>query len=112
MTRGVGVAADQTYPSALQRNLPDVELINAGLAGNTIADTLARIDELRAFNSDLLLLNIGANDVARGVYREPEMLGADRLHPNEEGYARIAENVLHGMQAIGVANHVEARMGR
>ena len=171
LTRGVGVAADRTYPSALQRRLPDMEIVNAGLAGNTIADTLARIDELRAFGADLLLLNIGGNDmhrgvprdefaselrtlviclkpvtrrlillglevdeenpyrgvfrevardtgvylipnIVRGVYREPEMLGADQLHPNEMGYARIAENVLDGMQAVGLGSYVGARPRR
>lgn len=171
LTRGVGVAADQTYPSALQRQMPETEIINAGLAGSTIADTHARIEELRAFRSDLLLLNIGANDmhqgvpraefasalrslviclkpaarrlillglevdeanpyrgvfrevardtgvdlipnVVRGVYRVPEMLGADRLHPNEKGYARIAENVLRGIQAISLESFVGARPRR
>jgi lysophospholipase L1-like esterase len=48
----------------------------------------------------------------RGVYGVPDMLGEDHMHPNAEGYARVAENVLHGIQSIWLENYLDARSRR
>jgi acyl-CoA thioesterase-1 len=168
LTRGLGVAAEQTYPSILQRRLRNVEIVNVGLAGDTVVDMHSRTEELRVLEADLILLSIGGNDMVRGVPRSeieatlrtlvmrlkpltrrlillglevesenpyrgmffdvaretgvdlipnvlrgvhgvPEMLGADGIHPNASGYARIAENVLYGVQAILLDSYLEAR---
>jgi len=45
----------------------DVSLINAGVSGDTTAGGLARIDWVLSDNVDALIVELGANDMLRGI---------------------------------------------
>ncbi len=68
LTEGLGVAQKDNYPSQLQRLLPKhVEVINAGLSGETSSGLLNRLDWVLKQKPDLTILTIGANDAMRGL---------------------------------------------
>lgn len=71
LTAGLGLPASQTFPTRLQALLAAeglaVEVINAGVSGDTSADGLARLDWAMADHPDAVLVELGANDALRGV---------------------------------------------
>jgi len=70
LTAGYGLPAGQAFPDALQRALKadgvDVEIVNAGVSGDTAAGGLARLDWSVPEGSDALIVELGANDMLRG----------------------------------------------
>ena len=71
LTAGYGLPADQSFPVQLQsaldaKGLP-VEVINAGVSGDTTAGGLARLEWGLSDDPDLVLLELGANDGLRGI---------------------------------------------
>jgi acyl-CoA thioesterase-1 len=71
LTAGLGVQQEQAYPALIQqkireKNLP-FDVINAGVSGDTTAGGLARLDWSLADKPDLVILELGANDMLRGV---------------------------------------------
>jgi acyl-CoA thioesterase-1 len=72
LTAGFGLPLADSLPAQLQRRLVadgfDVEVINAGVSGDTTAMGLARLDyALSAGKLDLAILALGANDMLRGL---------------------------------------------
>lgn len=68
LTEGLGVAEKDNYPSQLQKLLPDhINVINAGLSGETSTGLLNRLDWVLKQKPDLTILNIGANDAMRAL---------------------------------------------
>lgn len=71
LTAGLGVAEEDSYPALLQRRLQeeghDVQVINAGVSGETTSGTLARIDWVMTMKPDFVILETGANDGLRGI---------------------------------------------
>lgn len=72
LTAGPGLAAEDTLPVQLQRQLKarglDVEVINAGVSGDTTAMGLDRLDyALSAWPVDAAILELGANDMLNGM---------------------------------------------
>jgi acyl-CoA thioesterase-1 len=71
LTAGAGVAAEASLPALLQQRLLadgfDVEVVNAGVSGDTTTAGLARLDYALADGADLVLLELGANDMLLGV---------------------------------------------
>ena len=72
LTAGFGLTETESYPYLLQQRLDadgyDYEVINAGVSGETSLGGLERIDwVLGAGNIDILILELGANDLLRGV---------------------------------------------
>ena len=66
LTAGVGAASSQSYPSALAQ-LSGLQVINAGISGETTAGGVQRLPAALAEHSpDLLLLLQGGNDILRG----------------------------------------------
>jgi acyl-CoA thioesterase-1 len=70
LTAGLGLPADQTYPSLLARQLRDdglnVRVINAGVSGDTTAGGLRRLRWLLAQHPAVVVVGLGANDALRG----------------------------------------------
>jgi acyl-CoA thioesterase-1 len=70
LTAGFGVAADAAFPAKLERALQAkglaVEMINAGVSGDTAAGGLARLDWSVPEDADAVILELGANDALRG----------------------------------------------
>jgi len=72
LTAGPGLAAEDTLPSQLKRQLAanghNVEVINAGVSGDTTAMGLERLDyALSAGPVDVAILELGANDMLNGM---------------------------------------------
>jgi acyl-CoA thioesterase I len=71
LTAGYGLAANESFPAQLQRALAAkglaVNVINAGVSGDTTAGGLARLDWSIPDGADGVILELGANDALRGV---------------------------------------------
>jgi acyl-CoA thioesterase-1 len=71
LTAGYGLDPSQAYPAQLQKKIDaaglDVEVVNAGLSGETSAGGARRVNWLLRRRVDILLLELGANDGLRGI---------------------------------------------
>ena len=71
LTAGLGIPRDQAYPAVLQRKLHDtgipLEVINAGVSGDTSSDGLRRANWALEGDVRLLIVALGANDGLRGL---------------------------------------------
>lgn len=70
LTAGLGLAPEEAYPAVIQEKIDSLGLpyrtVNAGVAGETSAAGLRRIDWLLQQPVDVLVLELGANDALRG----------------------------------------------
>jgi acyl-CoA thioesterase-1 len=71
LTAGYGVPAAAAFPVRLQKALKDkgieVEVVNAGVSGDTTSGGLQRLDWSVAEGTDAVILELGANDALRGI---------------------------------------------
>ncbi len=71
LTAGYGLAEEDAFTgqleSALQDQGFDVEILNAGVSGDTTAGGLARLDWSLADNPDFAIVELGSNDGLRGI---------------------------------------------
>ncbi|RZI60274.1 MAG: arylesterase [Zymomonas sp.] len=71
LTAGYGLRPAQAFPARLQAALRakgyDVTVANAGVSGNTTSAGLARVQRAVPGGTDLTIVELGANDILRGV---------------------------------------------
>jgi acyl-CoA thioesterase-1 len=71
LTAGHGLPATAAFPVRLQKALQDkgieVEIVNAGVSGDTTSGGLERLDWSVADGTDAVILELGANDALRGI---------------------------------------------
>lgn len=72
LTAGFGLSEKESYPYLLQEKLKadgyDFEVVNAGVSGDTSLGGLERSDwVLEQDNAKILILELGANDLLRGI---------------------------------------------
>ena len=71
LTAGYGLPVEDGFPAQLQTWLTeqgaDVEILNAGVSGETTAGGLARIDWALTPEIDGVIVELGANDLLRGL---------------------------------------------
>ena len=71
LTAGFQLPADAAFPVKLEKALRakgyDVEVANAGVSGDTAAGGLARLDWAVPDGTDAVILELGANDMLRGL---------------------------------------------
>jgi acyl-CoA thioesterase-1 len=71
LTAGYMLAADAAFPAVLEKALRragyDVSVINAGVSGDMAEDGLARLDWSVPDGTDGVILELGANDMLRGL---------------------------------------------
>ena len=71
LTAGYGLAVDQAYPALLQQHIDAANLnfrvVNAGVSGDTSAGGLRRLDWLLQLPIAVLVVELGANDMLRGL---------------------------------------------
>ncbi|MBB5347088.1 arylesterase [Desulfoprunum benzoelyticum] len=76
LTAGYGVAESEAYPAlvetALRAEGMQVQVVNAGVSGETTSGTLARLDWVLTLAPDIVILETGANDGLRGL--DPAMV--------------------------------------
>jgi acyl-CoA thioesterase I len=74
LTAGFGLPPGKAFPDRLQAALRargwDVAVLNAGVSGDTAADGLARYDWAVPADADALIVELGANDMLRGLKPE------------------------------------------
>jgi len=71
LTAGYGLPSEQAYPALLQQRIDEAgagfEVVNAGVSGDTSAGGLRRIDWLLRQPVAVLVLELGGNDMLRGL---------------------------------------------
>jgi len=71
LTAGLGLAEDEAYPALIERELRNegapVQVINAGVSGDTTAGGLSRLGWLLGQHPDVVVVALGANDGLRGL---------------------------------------------
>ena len=71
LTAGLGLAAEQSYPSLIGKRLQargfDYEVVNAGVSGDTSAGGVRRLDWSLEGDVSILIVALGANDGLRGL---------------------------------------------
>lgn len=101
LTAGLGLPPDQAWPALVQKKIDaaglDVEVVNAGVSGDTTAGGLRRLDWALDGDVKVLVLELGANDGLRGLL-------VDQMRQNlstmiETAKARNIQVLLCGMEA-------------
>ena len=102
ITAGYGLNTDQAYPTALKdkfaaEGYSDVDIVNAGVSGDTTAGGLRRLDQIAEPDVRIVVVALGGNDALRG-------LTTMQTHDNLAGIiskalARNYEVMLVGMEA-------------
>jgi acyl-CoA thioesterase I len=71
LSAGLGLGAADAFPAKLQRALTakgvQVDVVNAGVSGDTAAGGLARLDWSVPDGTDAAIVELGANDALRGL---------------------------------------------
>ena len=71
LTAGYGLDENQSFPALIQRRIDSLNLpfkvVNAGLSGETTSGGKNRIDWVLKQKVDIFVLELGANDVLRGL---------------------------------------------
>ena len=71
LTAGYGLSAQNAFPAKLERALKakriNVSIENAGVSGDTASGGLSRLDWSIPDGTDAVILELGANDMLRGV---------------------------------------------
>lgn len=101
LTAGLGLPQAEAFPAKLQAALKaqgrDVEVVNAGVSGDTSADGLARLDWTLGDGADAVILELGANDMLRGL--DPKLTEANLGKMLEALKAKHIPVLLAGMRA-------------
>jgi acyl-CoA thioesterase I len=101
LTAGLGLSADEAYPSLLQRRLDsdgvDYDVVNAGVSGDTSAGGLSRLEWALDGDVQVLVVALGANDGLRGL--PTEELEKNLAEIIRRAQARHITVVLAGMEA-------------
>lgn len=108
LSAGYQLPATDAFPAVLEKRLRadgfDVKIANAGVSGDTSAGGLARLDWSVPEGTDLVILELGANDMLRGA--PPAEAAKNLAGILERLQARKIAVVLAGMKSI--ANWGEA----
>jgi acyl-CoA thioesterase-1 len=101
LTAGLGLPVEETFPAKLERALKAkgiaVEVANAGVSGDTASGGLARLDWSVPEGTNAVILELGANDMLRGIDPQVTYQALDAI------LARLTQNhilvMLCGMRA-------------
>lgn len=101
LTAGLGLAEEDAFPARLEAALRakgyEVEIVDAGVSGDTAAGGLARLDWSLGEGADGVILELGANDALRGI--DPAATRAALAATIAWLKARGIEVLLAGMRA-------------
>ncbi len=101
LTAGLGLAPGEAFPAVLQRQLQaaghDVVIHNAGVSGDTTGGGLARLDWSVPDGTDIVILELGANDMLTGQSTDRARANLDAIIRRLK--ARDIDVLLAGMRA-------------
>jgi acyl-CoA thioesterase-1 len=108
LTAGYGLPSDDAFPGLVQQRI-DAEglrflVVNAGVSGDTSAGGLRRIDWLLRLPIAVLLVELGANDMLRG-------LDVDALRANLEKILRRARAAYPETRTVVVGMRAAPNLG-
>jgi acyl-CoA thioesterase-1 len=102
LTSGFGLALEQAFPARLAARLRadgfDVAVINGGVSGDTTAGGVARLDWALGEKPELVILELGANDMLRGIDPKVTRQNLDAMLGKIQ--ASGAKTLLAGMAAL------------
>lgn len=100
LTAGYGLGEELAFPAVVAEEMAEaerpIEVVNAGVSGDTTAGGLARLDWLLRLEPDVVVVGLGANDGLRGL--DLEMTEANLVRIIERVRAAGAAVVLLGMR--------------
>jgi len=101
LVAGYGLDPGAAYPEQLNKRLQEkgikLEVINAGVSGDTTSSGLARLDWSIGDNADAVILELGANDALRGISPDVTEKNLDAMITSLK--AKDVEVLLAGMMA-------------
>jgi acyl-CoA thioesterase-1 len=101
LTAGLNLSQSQTFPAKLEAALKakgyDVRIANAGVSGDTTTGGLARLDWSIPQGTQAVILELGANDVLRGI--SPAITRKNLEQMVDRLRARKIEILLAGIKA-------------
>lgn len=102
LSAGYGVEPDSAFPNLIKARIDslgwNVEIVNAGLSGETTSGGLRRIDWLLRRPVDVLVLELGGNDGLRGIPTEVTRSNLQAIIDKTRTRYPDAEIILAGMQ--------------
>ena len=102
LTAGLGVKPEESFASQLEAALKKkghrVQVINAGVSGDTTAAGLARLDWAVPDKADAVIVELGANDVLRGLRPDRARANLDAIVTRLK--KKGADILLAGMVAL------------
>lgn len=103
LTAGYLLNASEAFPAQLQMALQDrghkVQVINAGVSGDTTAAGLERLSWALETKADAVILELGANDALRGLDPKEARANLDKILTAIK--AKGADVLIAGMKAPG-----------
>ncbi|HEY7243100.1 MAG TPA: arylesterase [Xanthobacteraceae bacterium] len=101
LTAGLGLPLNASFPAKLESALRSkgmaVEITNAGVSGDTASGGLARLDWSVPQGTDAVIVELGANDMLRGI--DPKLTQAALAEILQRLNARHIAVLLAGMRA-------------
>jgi acyl-CoA thioesterase-1 len=103
LTAGYGLEPEQAFPALIEKKaavdgLP-IEVVNAGLSGETTAGAARRIDWVLRTPADLVVIEAGANDALRGLAPDAARANLERVIATVRQKQPAARIVLVQMEA-------------
>lgn len=106
LTAGYGLAAQDSFPAQLERALRmrghAVQIENAGVSGDTTSGGLARLDWSVPQGTDAVIVQLGANDMLRGVDPTVTRAALDKI---------LGELTRRGIQVLFVGMRAAPNLG-
>lgn len=103
LTAGYGLDEDSAWPSLLQDTLDrlgkEYVVVNAGLSGETTSGGVNRIDWVLSQPVDIFILELGANDMLRGLDVEMTQTNLEDIADRVKSKYPEAKIVIAGMLA-------------
>ena len=101
LTAGLGLPPGKAFPDRLEAALRargwDVDVLNAGVSGDTATDGLTRYDWAVPADADALIVELGANDMLRGL--KPEATKKALSAILDKAHAARLPTLIAGMRA-------------
>lgn len=104
LTAGYGLPSDEAYPALLQAKIDaeglEYRVVNAGVSGDTSAGGLRRIDWLLRLPVAVLVIELGANDMLRGLPPETMRDNVQQIIDRTRKAHPDVRLVIAGMKAL------------
>lgn len=101
LTAGLGLESHEAYPARLQERFDaagyQIQMVNAGVSGDTSAGGLRRLEWALDGSADLLIVALGGNDGLRGLPVDQMRNNLDQIITSAR--AKGVEVLLAGMEA-------------